>query len=102
MSKIRIVPNPYNINDPLVKLYYSDKDGRQINFYNLPGSVMIKIFTENGDLVKTIDHYSPQSDGYEKWDMITDNQQVISSGVYVAVFQKPDGEVSFHKFVVVR
>jgi len=102
MSKIRIVPNPYNINDPLVKLYYSDKDGRQINFYSLPGSVMIKIFTESGDLVKTIDHYSPQSDGYEKWDMITDNQQVISSGVYVAVFQKPDGEVSFQKFVVVR
>ncbi len=102
MSRIRIVPNPYNINDPLVKLYYSDKDGRQINFYNLPGSVTIRIFTENGDLIKTIDHYSPQSDGYERWDMITDAQQVISSGVYVAVFQKPNGEVSYHKFIVVR
>lgn len=102
MSKIRIVPNPYNINDPLVKLYYSDKDGRQINFYNLPGRVDIRIFTENGDLIKTIEHDSPQSDGYEKWDMITDAQQVISSGVYVAVFQKPSGEVSYQKFIVVR
>lgn len=102
MSKIRIVPNPYNINDPLVKLYYADKDGRQINFYNLPGKVSIRIFTENGDLIKTIEHDSPQSDGYEKWDMITDSQQVISSGVYVAVFQKPSGEVSYQKFIVVR
>ena len=102
MSRIRIVPNPYNINDPLVKLYYSDTDGRQINFYNLPGSVKINIYTENGDLIKTIDHYSPQSDGYEKWNMITDAQQVISSGIYIAVFQKPDGEVSFQKFIIVR
>lgn len=102
MSKIRIVPNPYNINDPLVKLYYSDKDGRQINFYNLPGTVTIKIFTENGDLVKTIEHDSPQSDGYEKWDMITESQQVINSGVYIAAFQKPNGELSFQKFIVVR
>jgi len=102
MSKIRIVPNPYNINDPLVKLYYSDTDGRQINFYNLPGTVTIRIYTENGDLVKTIIHNSPQSDGYEKWDMITDSQQVISSGIYIAVFQKSDGEVSFQKFIIVR
>lgn len=102
MSKIRIVPNPYNINDPLVKLYYSDKDGRQINFYNLPGSVTIKIYTENGDLIKTIVHYSPQSDGYEKWDMLTDSQQVLNSGVYIANFQKPNGEISFQKFIVVR
>jgi hypothetical protein len=102
MSKIRIVPNPYNINDPLVKSYYADKDGRQINFYNLPGVVTIRIYTENGDLVKTIEHNSPQSDGYEKWDMITDSQQVISSGVYIAVYEIPGGETGYQKFIVVR
>jgi hypothetical protein len=102
MSKIRIVPNPYNINDPLVKQLYADKDGRQLNFYNLPASVTIRIYTEHGDLIKTIDHYSPQADGYEKWDMITDNQQIINSGVYIALFQKPDGSISYQKFIVVR
>lgn len=102
MSQIRIVPNPYNINDPLVKLYYSDKDGRQINFYNLPGIVTIRIFTENGDLIKTIEHNSPQSEGYERWDMITDTQQVISSGVYIAVFEKSNGDIGYQKFIVVR
>jgi len=95
------VPNPYNINDPLlVKQGWTDQRG--IQFYNLPGVVTIKIFTEFGDLVQTIEHNSPVSAGYEIWDMITRNQQVISSGVYIVVFQKPDGETAFQKFMVVR
>ncbi|MGE5804429.1 MAG: hypothetical protein ACM34M_01445, partial [Ignavibacteria bacterium] len=101
----------YNINDPLVRANYSTTDYRQLNFMNLPLEVRIKIYTENGDLVKTIDHYWPGSpnyqpntrrDGFESWDMITENQQVISSGVYIAVFQKPSGETSYQKFIVVR
>jgi len=103
MSNIRIVPNPYNINDPLVKAQFVTTDFRQINFMSLPAIVSIKIYTENGDLVKIIDHNKPnEKDGFESWDMITDNQQVISSGVYIAVFQKPSGETTYQKFIVVR
>jgi hypothetical protein len=103
MSRIRIVPNPYNINDPLVKSKYADTDRRGLNFFNLPDIVTIKIYTENGDLIKTIEHDKAlDRDGSNQWNMITDNQQVISSGVYIAVFQKPDGETSFQKFIVVR
>lgn len=105
MSQIRIVPNPYNINDPLVTQLYGQEgiNGRVINFYNLPPVVTIKIFTENGDLVKTIEHNEPvDENGLKYWDMITDNQQIISSGIYIAVFQKPTGETSFQKFIVVR
>ncbi len=101
LANIRIVPNPYNINDPLL-VEHGFTDQRAIQFFNLPGKVTIKIFTENGDLVQTIDHDSPVSSGYENWDMITRNQQVISSGVYIAVFQKPNGEVAHQKFIVVR
>lgn len=105
LSKIRIAPNPYNIKDPML---YSGSalgatDGRAINFFNLPSICTIKIFTENGDLIQTIVHNYPQTQvGTEKWNMLTSSQQVIYSGVYVAVFQTPDGRVSFHKFVVVR
>jgi hypothetical protein len=103
MSNIRVLPNPYNINDPLVKANYATTDYRQINFMNLPARVTIKIYTENGDLVKTIEHDQLLTrDGFEPWDMITDNQQVISSGSYIAVFQKPTGETSYQKFIVVR
>ncbi len=103
ITQIRVVPNPYNINDPLVKQYYAGIDGRQLNFYNLPSVVSIKIYTENGDLIKTIEHNEPlDNTGLVSWNMITDSQQVISSGIYIAVFQKPNGEHSYQKFVVVR
>ncbi|MFI5405510.1 MAG: hypothetical protein ACHQ1D_03235 [Nitrososphaerales archaeon] len=105
MSQIRIVPNPYNINDPLVRELYGQPgiDGRVINFYNLPPVVTIRIYTENGDLAKTIYHDEPvDENGLKNWDMITDNQQVISSGIYIAVFQKPTGETSYQKFIIIR
>lgn len=104
LSKIRIVPNPYNISDPLVNdaSAYGSSNARLLFFVNLPSECTIKIFTENGDLIKTIEHYKPTQYGSERWDLITDSQQVISSGVYIAVFQKPSGEHSYQKFIIVR
>ena len=106
LSKIRVVPNPYNVADPIVSnsaVYGSESDGRLIFFVNLPAQCTIKIFTENGDLIKTIEHASLASpSGSEKWTLMTESQQVISSGVYIAVFQKPTGEVAYQKFIVVR
>ena len=56
LAKIRIVPNPYNINDPLLeKTGWTDRRG--IMFLNLPAEVAIKIYTENGDWVQTLEHY---------------------------------------------
>ncbi len=106
LSKIRIVPNPYNIRDPL--LYKAEgglgaTDGRALVFYNLPQTCTIKIYTENGDLVQTIHHPTPgQTGGSETWTLLTSSQQVIYSGVYIAVFETPDGRISYQKFLVVR
>jgi hypothetical protein len=103
LTKIRIVPNPYNINDPLLQKALGVLDERQISFVNLPVKCTIKIFTENGDLVQTLIHDKPtENSGSEDWDMITSSQQVISSGVYIAVFQMPGGDMSYQKFIVVR
>jgi len=101
LTKIRIVPNPYNINDPLLE-QHGWTDQRGIQFFNLPGKVTIKIFTENGDLVQTIEHDSPVSSGYQFWDMSTRSQQIINSGVYIAVFQAPGGDVAYQKLLVIR
>jgi hypothetical protein len=101
LTRIRIAPNPYNIRDPLLKTFgYTDQ--RAINFYNLPASCSIKIYTENGDLVKSITHESTVRAGSETWDMVTDSQQVISGGVYIAVIQKPAGDKTILKFIVIR
>ncbi len=106
LSKIRVVPNPYNIADPIVSnsaVYGSESQGRLIFFVNLPPQCTIKIFTENGDLIKTINHVSLASpSGSEKWTLMTESNQVISSGIYIAVIQTPSGAVSYQKFIVVR
>lgn len=102
LSRIRIAPNPYNIKDPML-VVEGWTDQRGIAFFNLPSVCTIKIYTENGDLVQTIVHSQAKSQsGSEVWNMLTSSQQVIYSGVYVAVFQKTNGESSFQKFVVVR
>jgi hypothetical protein len=101
LSKIRIAPNPYNIRDPLLPDYGWEGE-RGILFFNLPTRVTIKIFTEAGDLVKTIIHNPLINVGSLKWDLLTDSQQVVASGVYIAAFQKPGGEVAFQKFIIVR
>ena len=101
MSKIRVVPNPYNVNDPIIP-QYGWTDNRGLFFINLPSDVTIRIYTENGDLVCDVHHNDAVKNGLFFWNMISNNQQVINSGVYIALFQKPDGSVSYQKFVVVR
>ena len=101
LDKIAIVPNPFNLNDPLV-YQQGWTDPRKIQFFNLPAQVTIKIFTENGDLVQLIEHDSPVSSGLVDWDMLTRNQQYINSGLYIVVFQTPDGRLSYQKFAVIR
>ncbi len=102
LNKIVIAPNPYNYNDPLIKDYGWTGD-RGILFFNLPSTVTIKIFTENGDLVKTIYHDEPVTKtGSDYWNMTNESRQPIASGIYVVVFQKSNGELSYKKLVVAR
>lgn len=101
LAQVAIVPNPYNINDPLLQ-HQGWTDNRGIQFYNLPAVCDISIYTENGDLVQTIEHESSVSSGYEHWNMVSRNQQLISSGLYIAVIQTPNGALAYHKFAVIR
>ena len=101
LSDIIIAPNPYNINDPTVQAQ-GWVDFRGIVFFNLPSYCEISIYSEDGDLVKEILHDSPVRAGSLRWEMLTESQQVISSGVYIATFTDIDGGVTFRKFVVAR
>ena len=101
MDNIAIVPNPFNYNDPLIRGYgWTNPTNLQISFFNLPRTVTIRIFTEYGDLVKTINH--DVDSGFDKWNMTNERGQTIASGIYIVVFQTPDGGISYQKLVVVR
>jgi len=98
LSDIRIVPNPYSIRAR--DLQFGDSGPDRIMFYNIPGICTIKIFTERGDLINTIEHTNGSGD--EAWNSITSSAQTVVSGLYIVVFETPDGQKAIRKFVVIR
>ncbi len=98
LSNVRIVPNPYNIRAQ--KLQYGASGRNTISFYNLSGICTIKIYTERGDLIKTIQH--DDGSGDEQWDLVTSSRQVLVSGLYIAVIKDPQGNKTTLKFIVIR
>ncbi len=94
-EQIRIVPNPFNIRH---EAFIKQPD--KLAFYDIPGVCTIRIYTERGDLVKTIEHNDGSGDEY--WFLNTDKRQVLVSGIYIAHFELPDGRSTFRKFIVVR
>ena len=98
-SSFRIVPNPYNIAQAAGQVRYNEQD--RLGFLDVPGDCTIRIYTERGDLVKTIEHDDQSGD--EFWDLTTDSRQVIVSGLYIAVVDNNEtGERVTKKFVVIR
>jgi hypothetical protein len=112
LSDIIVVPNPYNIKAR--ELQYGIGAPDRIMFLNIPPYCTIRIFTERGDLVNTIEHTDASGD--EAWNLITSSRQTVVSGVYIAhievtqdatdpesgaqVFKKGDNHIV--KFAIVR
>ena len=69
-------------------------------FYNIPGECTIRIYTERGDLIKTITHTDGSGD--EEWKSITSSRQVVTSGLYIAQIETPSGESTIQKFMIIR
>jgi len=97
LSQIRVVPNPFYLSARNRQFRGQDNS---IAFYNIPGVCTIKIFTERGDLVKSIEHNDGSGD--EFWNSTTNSGQVVVSGVYIAVIETPEGKRQRVKFLIIR
>ena len=97
LDAIRVVPNPFNIRARELQ-FLGEPD--KIMFLDIPGYCTIKIYTERGDLIKEINHDNGSGD--ETWNSVTSSRQVVTSGVYIAVFTTPEGERAIRKFVIIR
>lgn len=101
LSQIRIVPNPYHINAQNSVRFPGVADADKIAFYNIPGECTIDIYTELGELIKTIEHSNGSGD--EFWYCVTSSNQIVVSGIYIAVVtDKKTGEKHIAKFAVIR
>ncbi|HXG00506.1 MAG TPA: hypothetical protein VNL69_06960, partial [Bacteroidota bacterium] len=102
LSAVRIVPNPFILeSNQALRLGPGDTQRNVIAFYNIPGYCTIKIYTELGELIRTIEHNDGSGDA--TWNLITSSDQLIVSGVYIAVIEDTrTGGRAIQKFVVIR
>ena len=102
-DSVVIVPNPYYKNAEY--LNYSGAPNR-INFFNLPPYCTLKIYTEVGDLIKTIEHTNGRGD--ESWNQTNASNQFVKSGVYILSVQDAKDidlkslPTKNYKFIIVR
>ena len=102
LDQVVVVPNPYNISSSDIQFA---GEGNKIGFFNVPSTCTIRIFTESGDLVQTINH---EGSGIAFWGNLaqefqaTSTGQIVNSGLYIAHIETPDGESAVRKFVIVR
>ncbi len=100
MDKIRVVPNPYNIS-AATDLGFGELAQNRLYFFNIPGRCDIKIYSELGELIETIEHTDGSGD--QAWDSRTSSGQIVVSGIYIAVIENKDtGESKIVKFVIIR
>ncbi len=100
MDDIRVVPNPYNIS-AASDLGFGELAQNRLYFFNIPGRCDIKIYSELGELIATIEHTDGSGD--QAWDSLTSSGQIVVSGIYIAVIENKDtGEKKIVKFVIIR
>lgn len=118
-SEVGVYPNPYYGN-----AYWdgSTERLRKIYFYNLPSDCQITIYTLSGDIVKRIDHNNSSNGsdikwfqtyasdgkqimtgGEDVWDLLTDNDQAIATGLYLfTVKDNNSGNIKRGKFLIIK
>ena len=100
---VTVAPNPYRAGSYFDNPAVGEVElGRRIWFLNLPARCTVKIFTVAGDLVKTLHHDDPL-DGKIAWDVLSDYERAIASGLYVYVVENLDtGEIQRGKLVIIK
>jgi len=119
-TKVGVYPNPYYGN----AIWDGNSERlRKIYFYNLPSDCEITIYTLAGDVVKRLQHNSTNNGqnirwfdqygvggsnqqftgGEHAWDLITDNDQAIATGLYLfTVKNNKNGNIKTGKFLIIK
>ena len=97
LQDIGIVPNPY----AGASSYEVKKFADEVRFTNLPDVAIIRVFTLNGTLIKTIRKNSPGL-ATISWDLTTDRNLPIGSGLYLIHVEVPGVGETALKFAAVK
>ncbi len=102
LGDIFVVPNPYvmfgegELPDPIA----TRRGERRIEFRNLPNKCTIRIYTLNGELVRTIEKDDLNS--YATWNLLTYEGQSIAYGIYIYHVDAPGIGSKIGRFAVIK
>ena len=105
MEDIKVVPNPYVVANSWEPLnpYTNGRGPRELHFINLPEKCSIKIFNIRGQLIRELEHDTPDvSNGTEIWDMLSKDQLDISYGVYIYYVDAGELGSKTGKFAIIK
>jgi len=103
IDAIKVVPNPYVVSASWDEARIGNSPFgepiRNLAFTHLPSPCTIRIYTVDGDLVKTIDHHD--NSGREEWNLLTSENRPVVSGIY---FYHVDSEIGekLGRFAIIR
>ncbi len=103
LNKITVVPNPYVVAASWETASALQGRGTQKLYFNhLPAKCTIRIFTQNGYLVKTLYHNGPISDGSEYWDLTSKDGLDVAFGIYLYEVDAPGIGQKIGTFAVIQ
>lgn len=103
LDKIAVVPNPYvatAIWEPKPD-FVVGRGERKIYFINLPSSGIIRIYTLNGELVKTIKIENNIFNGAVSWNLLNSDNLEIAYGLYIYHVETDSG-TKIGKFAIIK
>ncbi len=105
LDDVRVVPNPY-VNHEFISRWNlapddTDPTGEKVCFQNLPRDAIVRIYSLGGELVQTLYPNAEESGGDACWNMISRNNQIVVSGVYIYHIDSPVGE-KIGKFAIIK
>ncbi|MFA3783947.1 hypothetical protein ABRY23_12880 [Melioribacteraceae bacterium 4301-Me] len=103
-KKPYVVPNPYvgAASFEPQRFAVSGRGERKIEFRNLPANCTIKIFTINGELVKTLHHSGDINSGVIAWDLRNKDQLEVAPGLYIYHVDGGSNGTYIGKFAIIK
>ena len=103
LDKVAVVPNPYLLTASWEReTAMAGRGERKISFIHLPAVCRIKIFTQNGVLIKALDHVTNGADGSASWDLTTDEGLEVAFGIYVYLVEADEIGHKIGTFAVIN
>lgn len=94
LADVKTVPNPYYLSSS----YESDQFNRAVQFTGLPQTCTIRIFSLAGEMVRTLEKDDGTS--FLRWDMTTEGNLPVASGIYVYLVTTPNGSEKVGKMAI--